>query len=242
MIYSAIFSRAFVLGSKFVKQGNNPMKQYLNRQEAGKTLAGELRAYTNRSDVIVLALPRGGVPVAFEIAKALHVPLDVFIVRKLGVPGHSELAMGAMAMGHVTVFNDEIIQNLSISSDAIKKVMDAEQEEIKRRERSYRGNHVFPVLRDKTIILVDDGIATGATMRAAVKALYQFHPASVIIAIPVADKFLCDKIQLLVDDFICPLRPTQLYAVGAWYEDFSQTEDEEVRRLLKESYMAHLDI
>lgn len=213
------------------------MKQYLNRQEAGRILANELRAYANRDDVIVLALPRGGVPVAFEIAKALHVPLDVFIVRKLGVPGHSELAMGAMACGDVTVFNDEIIQDLDISPDAIKKVMDAEREEIKRREITYRGNHILPKLRDKTIILVDDGIATGATMRAAIKALNQFHPATIIVAVPVADHSLCQQLTLLVDQLVCPLQPTQFYAVGAWYKDFSQTEDEEVRELLKESHM-----
>src|SRR3990167_6006316 len=212
------------------------MKQYLNRQEAGKILANELHAYAKRADVIVLALPRGGVPVAFEIAKALQVPLDIFIVRKLGVPLHEELAMGAIATGDVTVFNDEIIRDLAISPDAIKQVINTEREEIKRREIAYRGNRPPPHLRDKTIILVDDGIATGATMRAAIKALDQFHPTSVIIAVPVADESLCQQLRLLVDEVICPLRPNQFYAVGAWYENFSQTEDDEVRALLKESY------
>lgn|SRR3990167_1299247 len=213
------------------------MKPYLNRKEAGKVLANQLHAYAHRTDVIVLALPRGGVPVAYEVSQALQVPLDIFIVRKLGVPGHSELAMGAMATGDVTVFNNEIIKNLAISPDAIKKVMDAEREEIKRREITYRGHRAFPELKDKTIILIDDGIATGATMRAAIKALTLHKPASIVVAVPVADPILCQELQLLedVDTIICPLRPSQLYAVGAWYDDFSQTEDEEVRELMKGS-------
>src|SRR3990167_2605888 len=163
------------------------MKPYLNRKEAGKVLANQLHAYAHRTDVIVLALPRGGVPVAFEISKALHVPMDIFIVRKLGVPGHSELAMGAMATGDVTVFNEEIIRDLSIPPEAIQKVIDSEREEIKRRETKYRGQRTFPNLRDKTIILVDDGIATGATVRVAIKALYHLQPKSIVVAVPVAD-------------------------------------------------------
>lgn len=211
------------------------MDKYLNRSEAGKILAKELKHYANRNDVIILALPRGGVPVAYEVAIALHAPLDVFIVRKLGVPGHKELALGALAIGGVTVFNDEIIRDLSISQEAIQKVIETEQEELERRESAYRGDHRFPELKGKTTVLIDDGIATGATMRAAIKALYAFDSKSVVVAIPVADNSLCEKLKLLVDEFICPLRPTQFYAVGAWYEDFSQTEDEEVRFLLEKA-------
>ncbi len=208
------------------------MQTYQNREQAGKILAEALKNYANRNDVIVLALPRGGVSVAFEIAQALHVPLDVFIVRKLGVPHHLELAMGALAMGDVAIFNDDIIKDLTISQDAINKVITEEREEIKRRALAYRGQQIFPVLRDKIIILVDDGVATGATMRVAIKALEQFHPSSIVVAVPVADQSIYKQIQLLVDEIICPLQPGNLYAVGNWYDDFSQVEDEEVRKLL----------
>lgn len=209
------------------------MEKYSDRREAGKILASELSIYANRRDVIVLALPRGGVPVAYEIAKALHVPLDVFIVRKLGVPGHSELAMGAITLGGVKIFNEDIINELQIKSDDITAVIAKEQEELKRRDAKYRGSHTFPSLKDKTIILVDDGIATGATIKAAIKALNALKPAGIIVAVPVAEKNMCDKIQSLVKQLICPLKPVHFYAVGAWYEDFSQTEDEEVYTLLK---------
>lgn len=211
------------------------MRLYHNREDAGKTLAQQLSAYANHNDVLVLALPRGGVPVAFQVAKALHAPLDVFIVRKLGVPGHSELAMGAIAMGGAQVLNQDIIHELGIDQEKIQKVKDQEQQELKRREVTYRGNHTFPPLKDKIVILVDDGIATGASMRAAIMALRQLHPLKIIAAVPVADDNLCNKMRSLVDELICPLRPTQFYAVGAWYEDFSQTEDEEVHALLKEA-------
>lgn len=210
------------------------MEKYTNRREAGKILASQLGVYANRRDVIVLALPRGGVPVAYEIAKALHVPLDVFIVRKLGVPGHSELAMGAITLGGVKIFNEDIIKDLHIKSEDINIVIAKEQEELKRRETKYRGNHIFPSLKDKTIILVDDGIATGATMRAAIKALDLLQPAGIIVAVPVAEKSMCDRIQSLVKQLVCPLRPVHFNAVGAWYDDFSQTEDEEVYTLLKD--------
>lgn len=209
------------------------MDKYVNRTTAGKILAKELMNYANRDDVIVLALPRGGVPVAFEIAKVLHAPLDVFIVRKLGVPGHRELAMGAIAMGDATVFNDEIITDNNIPIHAIQAVMAEEKQELKRREIAYRGDQPFPVLKNKIVILVDDGIATGASMRAAIKALKVFMPAKIIIAVPVAEKFMCENMQSLVDDLICPMQPTYFNAVGAWYDDFSQTEDEEVFALLK---------
>jgi putative phosphoribosyl transferase len=211
------------------------MEKYANRIAAGDVLASELKVYANRADVIILALPRGGVPVAFQIAKSLHVPLDVFIVRKLGVPGHGELAMGAIAMGDIRVFNEDIIAELGISKEDIEKVIAEEQQELKRRETAYRGHHTFPSLKDKTVILVDDGIATGATIRAAINALKQLKPAAIIVAVPVAGKMMCDKLQLLVDQFICPLRPMHFYAVGAWYDDFSQTEDEEVHDLLQKA-------
>lgn len=211
------------------------MDRYRDRKEAGQVLAQKLQAYANRNDVIVLALPRGGVPVGFEIAKSLGVPLDVFIVRKLGVPGYSELAMGAIAMGGAQVFNDDVIREFSISKEEIKAVITSEEAELERRVFAYRGDHPFPSLHDKTVILVDDGIATGATMRAAVKALRQLQPTSIIIAVPVAAKDMCESIQLLVNELICPLRPPFFHAVGAWYDDFSQTEDEEVYTLLKEA-------
>lgn len=210
------------------------MDKYLNRCEAGKILANALAAYAKREDVVVLALPRGGVPVAYEIATRLEVPLDVFIVRKLGVPGHSELAMGAIAMGGAEVFNDDIINSLHITKkEAIQSVIAKEEQELKRRELTYRGHHTYPSLKDKTVILVDDGIATGATIRAAIKALRQLHPAEIIIAVPVADKQICENLTPLVDRLVCPLRPINFYAVGAWYDDFSQTEDAEVSHLLQ---------
>jgi len=217
------------------------MEKYKNRSIAGKVLAHELDVYKDRSDVIVLALPRGGVPVAFEIAQALHAPLDVFIVRKLGVPQHSELAMGAIAMGDTCVFNDDIITELHISKAAIASVIADEKKELNRREVAYRGNYTFPSLHDKTVILVDDGIATGATIRAAVKALKQLKPTNIVIAVPVADKTMCDHLQLLADRLVCPMRPLYFYAVGAWYEDFSQTEDEEVYNLLNEARIVNMN-
>lgn len=212
------------------------MEKYLNRSDAGKTLATFLQAYANRDDVLVLALPRGGVPVAFEIADALDVKLDIFIVRKLGVPGHAELAMGAIAMGNTKVFNEYIISELGISQDDIESVIAEETAELNRREVAYRGNIPFPSIQGKTIILVDDGIATGATIRVAIKALRQLVPASIVVAVPVADKSICEQIEPLTDQFICPMRPNHLYAVGAWYDDFSQTEDEEVYSILKKAH------
>ncbi|WP_114833893.1 phosphoribosyltransferase [Aquicella lusitana] len=211
------------------------MERYRNRKEAGKILARALSAYAGQDDVIVLALPRGGVPVAFEIAKALQAPLDVFIVRKLGVPGHSELAMGAIATGGTAVFNEDIVEHLQIPESAIQAVIAEEKQELNRRNAAYRGSQPFPSLKEKIIILVDDGIATGATVRAAINALKQQKPKKIILAVPVADPSLCEKLQLMVDELYCPLKPSSLYAVGAWYEDFSQTEDEEVYTLLKEA-------
>lgn len=210
------------------------MEKYLNREQAGELLAQALLSYQNRKDCIVLALPRGGVPVAYEIAKRLNLMLDVFIVRKLGVPGHSELAMGAIAMGGAIFYNNDIIEQLHISGEEIQTVIAQEEKELQRREHAYRGNKVFPDLKNQCIILVDDGIATGASMRAAIKALRQSHVAKLVVAVPVADRELSKAFEAEVDEFICPLRPQHFYAVGAWYQDFSQTEDEEVYRLLKE--------
>lgn len=211
------------------------MDRYLNREDAGKILAHKLNAYTKNPETLVLALPRGGVPVAYEIAKTLHAPLDVFIVRKLGVPGHEELAMGAIAMGGTTVLNDNIIRELQISPDAIKRVTLAEQKELNRRIQTYRGTQPLPNLHNRIIILVDDGIATGATIRAAVTAIKKSNPAKLIIAVPVAEKSMCEKLSVLADEMICPLRPLYFHAVGAWYEDFGQTSDEEVCSFLKKA-------
>lgn len=211
------------------------MDRYTDRQEAGLVLAQALSSYTNQPNTLIFALPRGGVPIAYEIAKALHLPLDVFIARKLGVPGHEELAMGAIAMDGTTVLNDSIIRELFISSDAIKYVTQVEQQELERRAQSYRANQVFPNIQGKTIIVVDDGIATGATMRAVIKALKNYRPAKLIIAIPVAEKSMCEKIATSVDQFICPLRPLYFNAVGSWYTHFDQVSDEEVISLLKKA-------
>jgi len=209
------------------------MDKYINRQQAGRILAHLLRDYAHNPNVIVLALPRGGVPVAYEIANELSVPLDVFIVRKLGVPWHEELAMGAIASGGTVVLNDELIQSLNLQSSAIEQVIQREQKELLRREQVYRGKHFFPDLSGKIIILVDDGIATGATIQAAIQALRKHHPASIIVAVPVAADTTCEALIEDVDLLICPLRPTNFYAVGLWYEDFSQTTDEEVVELLR---------
>jgi len=209
------------------------MRKFLDRYDAGKVLAEKLKAYKNNSDVIVLALPRGGVPVAFEVAKALHAPLDIFIVRKLGVPSHEELAMGAIASNDTIVFNEEIVRGLNIPQYEIDQVIKSEKQELERREKAYRGNKKFPNLDNKIIILVDDGIATGATMRAAIKAISQQKIKKLIVAVPVAAYETCLEISKLANELICPLQPENFYAVGAWYDNFNQTEDEEVFNLLK---------
>ena len=211
------------------------MDRYLNRESAGKILAQELDVYAKNPNTIVLALPRGGVPVAYEIAKALQAPLDVFVVRKLGVPGHEELAMGAIAMGGISILNENIIRDLQISPEAIKRVSQAEQKELERRVQAYRGKLPFPELKNRIVILVDDGIATGATIRAAVAALKKIGPAKLIVAVPVAEKSMCEKLTLLADQLLCPLCPLYFNAVGAWYDDFGQTSDEEVCSLLKKA-------
>jgi predicted phosphoribosyltransferase len=182
---------------------------------------------------MVLALPRGGVPVGYEVARALDAPLDLFLVRKLGVPGQEELAMGAIAAGGVRVLNRDVVQMLKISNDVIDRVAAAEARELERRERLYRGDRPALDVRGKTAILVDDGLATGSTMRAAIAALRQMHPASIVVAVPAAAPETCEEFRQEVDDIICAFTPRPFYAVGLWYEDFSQTTDEEVRTLLK---------
>lgn len=211
------------------------MMKFHDRKEAGLILAEQLKEYSHQSNVIVLALPRGGVPVAYEIAKALAVPLDVFIVRKLGVPGHEELAMGAIASGGTPIFNEDIVQSLRLKQSAIDSVLQSEQKELQRREKLYRGNKPPLALEDKTIILVDDGMATGATMRAAIQALELHKPATIIVAVPVAALSTYEELSPLVNKIICPLKPRQFYAVGLWYEQFTQTSDSEVIELMEKS-------
>ena len=205
---------------------------FRNRREAGRKLAEKLAAYANRPDVLVLALPRGGVPVAYEVARALGAPLDVFVVRKLGVPGYEELAMGAIATGEVRVLNDDLVVRLGIPEYLIDAVTAREQEELKRRERLYRGGRPVPDVRDRTVILVDDGLATGSTMLAAVRALRQLQPARIVVAVPVAAADTCRALGAEADEVVCAVTPEPFRAVGLWYEDFSQTTDEEVRDLL----------
>src|SRR2546426_1335185 len=189
-----------------------------NRTEAGKLLATKLTDYADRPDVLVLALPRGGVPVAYQVAKALHVPLDVFLVRKLGVPGHEELAMGAIATGGVCVLNEDVVQMLHIPNRVIEEVAAKEQQELERREHLYRDGRPPPDVRDCTVILIDDGLATGATMRAAIKALQQQHPARIVVAVPVAAPQTCEELSTQVDEIICAKTPELFYGVGYWYE------------------------
>jgi putative phosphoribosyl transferase len=196
-------------------------------------LAARLAPYAGRPDVIVLALPRGGVPVAFEVAQALGAPLDVFLVRKLGMPGHEEFAIGAIASGGVTVLNEETLRDYGVSGEQVEAVVEAEQRELERRERRYRGDRTFPNLTGRTVVLIDDGLATGSTMRAAVAALREERPARVIVAVPTAPPETCEELRGIVDEMVCLMTPDPFYAVGLWYEDFSQTTDEEVRELLE---------
>jgi putative phosphoribosyl transferase len=208
---------------------------YRDRSEAGKRLASRLADYADRPDVLVLALPRGGVPVAFEVAQALHAPLDIFLVRKLGVPGHEELAMGAIATGGVRVINEDAVNYLRIPGEVIDAVAASELLELERRERAYRGTRPAPNVKGKTVILVDDGLATGSTMRAAAAALREQQPARIVVAVPVSAVQTCDEYRMGVDEIVCAVTPEPFHAVGLWYEDFSQTTDEEVRELLARS-------
>ena len=206
--------------------------RFRNRAEAGQRLARDLARYANRPDLLVLALPRGGVPVAYEVARALHAPLDVFVVRKLGLPVHPELAMGAIASGGVRVLDWDVVRRFGVSEAELAAVTAAEERELERRERRYREGRPFPDVRGKTVILVDDGLATGATMYAAAAALRTQDPAKVVVAVPVSAPETCDAFRHVVDDIVCAVTPEPFYAVGLWYEDFSQTTDEEVHDIL----------
>jgi putative phosphoribosyl transferase len=206
--------------------------RFRNRAEAGKLLASQLTQYANRPDVLVLGIPHGGVTVAFEVATALNAPLDICLVRKLGVPGHSELAIGAVAAGGFEVLNEELIDWMRISGHTIAAVADRELQELERHDRIYRGDR-FPLdIRDRIVILVDDGLATGAMMRAAIGVLKPQQPQRIIIAVPVAPLDTCDRLRTEVDEVVCLITPKQFCGIGLWYEDFTQTTDDEVCELL----------
>src|SRR6266850_7416961 len=207
-------------------------KPFHDRREAGRVLAEKLTTYANCSDVLVLALPRGGVPVGYEVAGALGVPLAVFVVRKLGVPGYEELAMGAVATGGVLVLNDQLVERLGIPQHIIDAVAARERQELARRERLYRSGRPPLDVRGRTVILVDDGLATGATMHAAIQALRQQNSARIVVAVPTASPDTCEEMKAKADDVICAITPEPFEAVGRWYQDFSQTTDEEVSALL----------
>ncbi|MGB6295689.1 MAG: phosphoribosyltransferase [Rivularia sp. (in: cyanobacteria)] len=209
--------------------------RFSNRTEAGKLLAQKLKAYANLSDVIVLALPRGGVPVGFEIAKELNIPFDVCVVRKLGIPHHKELAMGAIASNGVRVLNYDILSEWNIPDKIIDKVSAKELRELRRREHSYRDNRSVINVKNRTVILVDDGIATGSTMRAVIALMRQQKPKQIIVAVPVAPKSVCKELQTEVDKLVCLAMPEPFYAVGLWYDNFPQTSDEQVHQLLEKS-------
>lgn len=206
--------------------------RFRDRREAGKQLAEFLAQYAHRPDVIVLGLPRGGVPVAYEVAAALSVPLDVFVVRKLGVPGHEEYAMGAIAGGGIRVINHDVIRELRIPLGAVERVERAQRAEIDRRDVAYRGAEPAPQLAGRVVLLVDDGLATGSTMRAAVAAVRTQHPRRIVVAAPVASVEACEAVRHRADDCVCVSAPDPFYGVGLWYLDFTQTTDDEVQRLL----------
>jgi predicted phosphoribosyltransferase len=206
--------------------------RFRNRTEAGELLADELASYANNPDVIVLALPRGGVPVGAQVAKKLNVPLDVFVVRKLGLPGHPELAMGAIAIGGVRVINRDVVDGLQIPELVIDAVAAQEQEELARRRHAYRGDLPAPEVSGKTVIIVDDGVATGSTMFVAIAALRQLNASRIIVATPTIARSTYDYLRKYADEIVAVIVPEEFYGVGQWYEDFSQTTDEEVRQLL----------
>jgi putative phosphoribosyl transferase len=208
---------------------------FKDRKTAGQLLVAELLTYAHRPDVIVLGLPRGGVPVADEVAKAINAPLDVLVVRKLGVPDQPELAMGAIAAGGVRILNQVIINQVDISDEAIARTANQEERELERRERLYRGNRAFPDVEGRTVILVDDDLATGATMWAAVAAVRQHKAAKVVLAVPVAASETCQQLAPVVDEIICLQKPQAFYSIGFWYEEFPQITDEEVCQLLNSS-------
>jgi putative phosphoribosyl transferase len=225
------WGRSIIIGT--VKVGK--MTPFRDRRDAGRKLAQKLSAYAGHPHALILALPRGGVPVAYEVARALTILLDIFIVRKLGLPGREELAIGAIASGGVRVLNNDIIRMLSIPDEVINFVVKRELQELQRREKLYRGERSLPEFRDRTVILIDDGLATGASMRAAVAGLRAQHPARIVVAVPAAALETCDAFQTEVDEVVCAITPEPFYGVGRWYEDFSQVTDEEVRILLQEA-------
>lgn len=206
--------------------------RFENRAAAGRILAEKLEHYSDRFDVIVFALPRGGVPVGYEVAKHLKAPLEIFLVRKLGVPGHEEFAMGAIASGGLWFVNDDVVKQLGITRQQIKQIVEREERELERREQLYGTEFSKAEVRRQTVILVDDGLATGSTMRAAVAALKQKHPDRIVVAIPVGSASTCDALEKEVDEIVCVQKPEEFQAVGQWYKDFSQTSDDEVRELL----------
>ncbi len=210
------------------------LRRFRDRTEAGRLLAEQLKEYANRSDVLVLALPRGGAPVGYEVARALNAPLDVLIVRKLGAPGQEELALGAIASGGVRIINEDVLPFLSLTEEEIERIVAREQSELERREKLYRGDRPAPDARGKIVILVDDGIATGASMRSAVEAIRRQQPAKLIIVAPVAARSTCEEFNREADHetCVCLETPEPFFAVGLWYEDFAQTTDDEVRELL----------
>ena len=211
------------------------MALFSDRRDAGRKLAQKLSAYANRSDVVVLALPRGGVPVAYEVALALNAPLDIFTVRKLGLPGHEELAMGAIATGGARVINQDVVRSFNVPRGVIEAVAKQELNELERRERVFRGNRIMPEIHGKTAILIDDGLATGASMQAAILGLRAKNPARIVVAVPTAPLETCEAFKKLVDEMICATSPEPFYGVGQWYEDFSQVTDEQVQTLLKQA-------
>ena len=206
---------------------------FANRTEAGRSLAWRLEEYANRDDVVVLGIPRGGVPVAFEVAEELHLPLDVFLLRKLGVPGHEELAFGAIASGGIRVLDRQIIRALSLPDSEVEIITAREQRELKRRELAYRDDRPPLPIAGRTVIVVDDGIATGASLLAGIHALRQLRPAKIVVAVPVAPPATCERLAREVDEFVCVVAPEPFHAVGLFYDDFSQVSDEEVVDLLK---------
>jgi predicted phosphoribosyltransferase len=206
---------------------------FADRRQAGAELAAKLSNFKNRNDVVVLALPRGGVPVAYEVAQALDAPLDIFVVRKLGLPGHREFAMGALASGGVRILNDEVVRAYQIPTGAIERVVREESEELERRERLYRADLPPLELQGRVVLLVDDGLATGATMTAAVQAIRTHKPARIVVAVPVGAPESCRDMQAFADQVVCARTPQPFSAVGLWYRDFSETTDEEVRTLLR---------
>lgn len=207
-------------------------QRFKDRRDAGRRLAAKLAKYEREPDVIVLALPRGGVPVAYEVAEALAAPLDVFLVRKLGVPGHEELAMGAIASGGIRVRNDDVIRALHLDEETLDAVASRERGRLHEHELSYRGERPRPSVHGRTVILVDDGLATGASMHAAVQALNEDHPRRLVVAVPVAPPETCEAIRTEVDEIVCAVTPPAFYGIGRWYDEFLQTTDEEVRELL----------